>query len=158
MALVGPVFLDTSILLAGVVDFGTPYRSALRVFDAVADGKLEEACTAWHCCLEFFSVSTRLPMEFRLPPTEALFLLKQEILSHLRVIQLPEESLETFLESAVDSRIRGGRIYDVHIAEIAKSATARIVLTENRRHFSHLLKEEIRVLTADQAVRELEQS
>ena len=62
---VGP-FLDTSVLLAGLVDFGPQSAPAQEVLHAVAEGKAGRAGTAWHCCLEFFSVATRLPAKFRL--------------------------------------------------------------------------------------------
>jgi len=64
---VGP-FLDTSVLLAGLIDFGPQSAPAQRLLHAVAEKELQNAATAWHCCLEFFSVSTRLPPEFRLTP------------------------------------------------------------------------------------------
>ncbi len=63
---------------------------------------------------------------------------------------MPEGSLRAFLESVTQEWVMGGRIYDAHIAETARWAGARIVVTENQRHFIHLLKEKIRVLTADQ--------
>lgn len=61
MALVEPVFLDTTVLLGGCIDFGEAFAPAQRIIDAVADGFIVDARTAWHCCLEFYSVSTRLP-------------------------------------------------------------------------------------------------
>ena len=62
------VFLDTSVLLAGLVDFGPQSAPAQSLLHAVAEKQVAGASTAWHCCLEFFSVSTRLPAEFRLTP------------------------------------------------------------------------------------------
>ena len=50
------VFLDTSVLLAGLVDFGPQSAPAQSVMHAVAERRIEEAATAWHCCLEVFSV------------------------------------------------------------------------------------------------------
>jgi len=47
--------------------------------DAVANGQIERPLTAWHCCLEFYSVTTRLPEEYRLEPEIALRLLREEI-------------------------------------------------------------------------------
>jgi hypothetical protein len=37
------------------------------------------AATAWHCCLEFFSVATRLPPEFRVSPRDAATLVEEEV-------------------------------------------------------------------------------
>ncbi len=150
MAVVERVFLDTSILLSGLIDFGESSQPSMRIYDAVAAERVRKVCTAWHCCLEFFSVSTRLPMEFRIPPGEALLLLQQEVIPRLKVVQLPGAMLQPFLESLAGGQVRGGRIYDAHIAEIAKSSDARIVVTNNQRHFIQLLKEDIRVLTAVQ--------
>ncbi len=59
------VFLDTSVLLAGLVDFGPQSGPAQSVMHAVAEKTLPQPATAWHCCLEFFSVATRLPAEYR---------------------------------------------------------------------------------------------
>jgi hypothetical protein len=46
------VFFDTSILVAGIIDFGRTSRHALLLMDGVADGRIEHPMTAWHCCLE----------------------------------------------------------------------------------------------------------
>jgi len=43
---------------------------------AVAAGRVEKPATAWHCCLEFFSVATRLPPEYRVTPADAVTLLR----------------------------------------------------------------------------------
>jgi predicted nucleic acid-binding protein len=49
----------------------------------------------------------------------------------------------------------GGRIYDAHIAEIARLAGARLVATENRRHFTPLLRHGIRVLVSAELSNEI---
>lgn len=49
---------------------------------------------------------------------------------------LPSALREDFLVSAAGEGPTGGRIYDAHIAEIARQAGARLVATENRRHFT----------------------
>jgi predicted nucleic acid-binding protein len=152
VAALGPVFLDTSVLVAGVVDIGQPSAGSQRVLDAVADGRIPDSQTAWHCCLEMYSVLTRLPAEYRLSPEEAVRLLQTEILARLRVFQLPGDSFAAFLPTLADERISGGRVYDAHIAEIARLAGSRIVLTANRRHFVSLLAHGIRVLTPEEFV------
>ena len=72
-------FLDTSVLLAGLIDFGPQSAPAQEVLHAVAEEQVARAATAWHCCLEVFSVATRLPPEFRLVPAEAVSLIQEEI-------------------------------------------------------------------------------
>ncbi len=54
-------FFDTSVLVAGTIDFGQSSHHALLLMDAVVDGQIERPLTSWHCCLEFYAVTTRLP-------------------------------------------------------------------------------------------------
>ena len=70
-------FLDTSVLLAGLIDFGPQSAPAQSLMHAVAEKQVKTAATAWHCCLEFFSVATRLPPEYRVTPSDAVALLDQ---------------------------------------------------------------------------------
>lgn len=155
MAGLKDAFFDTSILIAGTIDFGPSSQHALLLMDAVADGRIERPLTAWHCCLEFYSVTTRLPEEYRLEPEVALKLVREEILPRFTVHDLPAQSREEFLIGAVREAMRGGRIYDAHIAEIARQAGARVVATENRRHFTPLLRHGIRVLISAELVDEI---
>ena len=141
-------FFDTSVLVAGSIDFGRSSQHALLLMDAVADGRIERPLTAWHCCLEFYSVTTRLPEEYRLEPEVALRFLREEIFARFSIQDLPAEAREEFLVLAVGEGTKGGRIYDAHIAEVARRAGARLVATENRRHFTSLLRHGIRVLVS----------
>jgi predicted nucleic acid-binding protein len=148
-------FFDTSILVAGIIDFGRSSHHALLLMDAVADGRIERPMTAWHCCLELYSVTTRLPEEYRLEPEIALRFLREEILARFSVHGLPAEQQEEFLIATVGEGTKGGRIYDAHIAEIARQAGARLVATENRRHFTSLLRHGIRVLVSTELAEEI---
>ncbi len=150
------VFFDTSVLIAGSIDFGPSSRHALLLMDAAANGRIERPLTAWHCCLEFYSVTTRLPEEYRLEPEIALRFLREEILSRFAVHDLPAQRREEFLVASVGERIAGGRIYDAHIAETARQADARLVATENRRHFISLLRHGIRVLGSAELAGEID--
>ncbi len=153
--LTGGVFFDTSVLLAGMIELGPGSHHSQLLMDAVADGRIQRPLTAWHCCLELYSVSTRLPEEYRLEPEIALRFLREEILARFSVHGLPVESRENFLVSAAGQATAGGRIYDAHIAEIARLAGAKLVATENRRHFTSLLRHGIRVLVSAELADEL---
>lgn len=149
-------FFDTSVLVGGMIDFGGGASEApQRLIDAVADGRIERPLTAWHCCLEFYSVTTRLPHEYRLAPPLALRFLSEEILPRFQVESLPVEARQGFLDAALADRVIGGRIYDSHIAETARCAGAEFVITDNRRHFTSLLRHGIRVLLSDEAAQML---
>ena len=141
------VFLDTSVLLAGLVDFGPQSAPAQSLLHAVAERHVTGAGTAWHCCLEFFSVSTRLPPEFRLTPVVAAQLLENEIFGRMAVHDLPAADRLAMMKAAARDGTAGGRIYDAHIAEVARAAGAAVVVTDNRRHFIAALRHGIRVET-----------
>jgi predicted nucleic acid-binding protein len=138
-------FLDTSVLLAGLVDFGPQSAPAQRILHAVAEKTLTDAATAWHCCLEFYSVSTRLPAEYRLSPRDAAQLLTEEVFGRLAVHDLPAADRQKLLREAAQDVVAGGRIYDAHIAEVARASGATIIVTDNRRHFVSTLRHGIRV-------------
>jgi predicted nucleic acid-binding protein len=141
------VFLDTSVLLAGLVDFGPQSVPAQSILHAVAEKTIQSAGTAWHCCLEFYSVATRLPPEFRVTPADATELLREEVFGRLTVADLPPEDRRELFAVAARDRIAGGRIHDVHIAEVARAAGARVIVTDNRRHFLAALRHGIKVET-----------
>lgn len=141
------VFLDTSVLLAGLIDFGPQSAPAQSVMHSVAEQRVENAATGWHCCLEFFSVATRLPPEFRITPADACLLLDQEVFARFAVHDLPHSARLGMLQAAARDGVAGGRIYDTHIAETARAANATVIVTDNRRHFLSALRYGIRVET-----------
>jgi predicted nucleic acid-binding protein len=140
-------FLDTSVLVAGLIDFGPQSAPAQSVLHAVAEKIIAAPGTAWHCCLEFYSVATRLPPEYRLTADDACRLLEEEVLARLTVHDLPPAERQPFLRAAARDGTAGGRIYDAHIAETARAAGARVVVTDNRRHFIAALRHGMRVET-----------
>jgi hypothetical protein len=136
------------VLIGGLIEFGSKVKSAQRILSAVADGEVKGAQTAWHCCLEFFAVCTRLPEEFRLSPPDALCLLENEILGRLAIHQLPSGRRAEFLRAAAGDGLVGGRIYDAHIAEIAYAAGAKLLLTDNPRHFQGLAARGVKIASS----------
>jgi hypothetical protein len=153
VAALTPAFFDTSILIAGLIEIGEASRFPQGIMTAIAGGRVRRAVTAWHCCLEFYSVATRLPEEFRLAPEDAFQLVVEEILSKFEVRQLPERTWEPFLRTLEHDRVVGGRIYDAHIAEIARVSGTRTVVTDNRRYFTSLSRHGIRVLSGEEFAR-----
>lgn len=141
------VFFDTSVLLAGLIDLGPQSGPAQSLMHAVAEQKISSPATAWHCCLEFYSVATRLPPEYRLSPPDAVQLLAEEILARLSIHDLPSSDRSLMLRLLAEDGVTGGRVYDVHIAEVARSAGARIIVTDHRRHFLSALRHGLRVET-----------
>jgi predicted nucleic acid-binding protein len=123
---------------------------AQAVLRAVSEGPARRTLTARHCCLEFYAVATRLPEEFRLSPADA-----GHLLGRLRVVDLPPGARPELVRDAVRERVASGRFYDAHIAETARRAGARLVVTDNVRHFSALRAHGIRVLDSAACAAEL---
>ena len=141
------VFFDTSVILAGLIDFGPQSAPAQSLLHAVAERRIADGLTAWHCCLEFFSVATRLPPEYRLAPADAARLLEEEVLARMAVHDLPAGARAAMMAGAAHDGTTGGRIYDTHIAEVARAVRAETIVTDNRRHFISALRYGMRVET-----------
>ncbi len=145
-----PIFFDTSVLLGGLIEVGPEVAAAQAIMNAIAEGRVSKPVTAWHCCLELYSVATRLPLEYRLSPHNALLLMEEEIFRRFDVHQLPEKSRLPLLRSAVNHQVAGGRIYDTHIGAIAFEAGVSLLVTENVKHFDNLPAHGIDVLEASE--------
>jgi len=141
------VFLDTSVLVAGLIDLGPQSIAPHLLLHAVAERRVAPTATAWHCCLEFFSVTTRLPAEFRLTPADALQLVEEEIFARMAVHDLPPGDRLPMLRAAAADHTAGGRVYDAHIADVARASGASVIVTDNRRHFVAALRHGLRVET-----------
>ena len=152
------VFLDTSVILAGLIDFGPQSAPAQSLLHAVAEKRVQSPATAWHCCLEFYSVATRLPPEFRVSPADAVTLLEEEVFGRMAIHDLPAADRLSMIRSAAHDAIAGGRIYDCHIADVARAAGARVVVTDNRRHFLSALRYDLRVETPDEFLASLKKA
>lgn len=143
-------FFDTSVLLGGLIELGPASAPSQEIMAAITAGQVQRPHTAWHCCLEFYAVSTRLPEELRLSPADAWRLIDEEVMNRFGVLQLPDSHRESFLHAAADDRLVGGRIYDAHIAETARLARVAVIVTDNIRHFAGLHRHGVDVMSAAQ--------
>jgi len=141
-------FLDTSILVGGFIDFGDSSRAPMAIIDRIAEKRIRNAATAWHCCLEFYSVATRLPEEYRLSPETAKEFVIEEIMARLDIRTLDAARQQDFFTNSGKQMIRGGRIYDHHIGSLALDSDATVIVTENKKHFSFFERQGLPVLTA----------
>lgn len=149
------LFFDTGVLVAGIVGFRQKPQAAQQLMDAVADGRIQGPLTAWHCCLEFFAVVTRVPVEFRVSPEVARTLVEEEILARFKVRQLPVGGIDAFFRTAVEARVAGARIYDFHLATVAHAAGATAIVTDNPGHF-RAFDGDLQVLTSEDAAARLD--
>jgi predicted nucleic acid-binding protein len=73
--------------------------------------------------------------------------MEEEVFARLEVHDLPAGGRRAFFRTAAGDGTAGGRVYDAHIAEVARLAGARVVVTDNRRHFVTALRHGLRVET-----------
>ena len=69
------------------------------------------------------------------------------MLARMAVFELPAADRVAMLRAAARDAIAGGRLYDSHIAEVARASGASVVVTDNRRHFVTALRYDLRVET-----------
>ena len=96
--------------------------------------------------------------EFRVSPADAATLLEEEVFGRMAIHDLPAADRLSMLRGAAHDAIAGGRIYDCHIAEVARAAGARVVVTDNRRHFLSALRYDLRVETPDEFLASLKKA
>jgi hypothetical protein len=70
----------------------------------------------------------------------------------MAIFDLPGTARGGFLAAAAHDGVAGGRVYDTHIAEVARAAGAAVIVTDNRRHFLGALRHGIRVETPSEFV------
>jgi len=75
------------------------------------------------------------------------------VFARLTVHDLPAADRLRLLQAAAQDGTAGGRIYDAHIAEVARAADAGVIVTDNRRHFLAALRHGIRVETPTEFLR-----
>jgi len=145
------VFLDTNVFVSGLLDVSAD--SACRsILEALEARRLRSCVTAWHCCLEFFSVTTRLPPEYRLSAESAIALLTEHVFDRVQVEGLPVEAAIPWLKRLGGSEVRGGLVYDAHLAHIAHRAGCATLVTSNLSHFRQVAPHGIEILSPTQFI------
>lgn len=125
--------------------------SACRaILEALASRRLRTGVTAWHCCLEFFSLTTRLPPDYRLSAEASIALLTEHVFNRVEVVDLPVEDAVAWLKRQQASEVRGGLIYDAHLAQIAHRAGCVILVTTNLADFRQVTPPGIEILSPQQ--------
>lgn len=125
--------------------------SACRaILEALASRRLRTGVTAWHCCLEFYSVTTRLPPDYRLSAEAAIALLTEHVFNRVEVVDLPVDDAVAWLKRQAASKIRGGLIYDAHLAQIALRSGCATLVTTNLAHIRQVAPHGIEILNPQQ--------
>ena len=86
--------------------------------------------------VEAYSVLTRLPTPYRLTASDTLQLIDKNFSRGFTCVTLNADDYMRLLRAAPAGDVAGGRIYDAAIAQCARKAGARTLLTFNASHFA----------------------
>jgi predicted nucleic acid-binding protein len=107
----------------------------------------ETVALATQTLFETYSVLTRFPPPYRVPPGQAVEALEATFVDPAQVVvALDADIALRLLHAAPAASIRGGLIYDAIIVECATAAGAETILTFNDRHFRALAPDRISIV------------
>ena len=96
--------------------------------------------------IEAYAVMTRLPAPHRIAPADASQLLSESFEEKSKIVGLESHEHWRFLRERANEGVAGGRTYDALILECARSASAKRLLTLDRRDFERLDTGEIEIV------------
>jgi predicted nucleic acid-binding protein len=128
------VFLDTSVLLAAVLQKHAAHERAFAVLERVLDGK-DEGFVSSHSLAELYANLTKLPPPFRHSPEQALLSIEENVLKHFKISSLTGGDYSALIREAALVGIQGGTIYDAVLVKSAAKADVERIYTLNQKHF-----------------------
>jgi predicted nucleic acid-binding protein len=136
------VFLDTSVLVAAVVQSHESHASAFVVLDRVQNEK-DEGFISAHSAAEMYAVLTKLPPPMRHSPERALLSIEENVFKYFKVAALNAGDYTALIREAALAGIRGGTIYDAVLLKCASKTEAEKIFTLNLRHFQNVAPKNI---------------
>lgn len=128
------VLLDTSVLVAALVDSHTHHERALPWLESVRHQQTEAVISA-HTLAELYSVLSTLPVRPRISPADAYQLIADNVIGVMEVMALTVDDYYDLLAQITQQNIAGGAVYDGVIACAAAKAQVDHIVTFNARDF-----------------------
>lgn len=128
------IFFDTTVLVAAFVQAHPHYDRAWPVLRRVAAGH-DQGFMSAHSIAEVYAVLTRLPVQPRIHPLEAMRIVTDNILEHFEIVPIGRDDYVEALNVVAHGGWSGARIYDVLILRCAASCSAERIYTFNLRDF-----------------------
>jgi predicted nucleic acid-binding protein len=136
------VFLDTSVLLAAVLEKHAAHKRAFAVLERVQDGR-DEGFVGSHSLAELYANLTKLPAPFRHSPEQALLSVEENILKHFKIASLTGSDYSALIREAALAGIQGGTIYDAVLLKSAAKSEVERIYTFNQKHFQAVATKDI---------------
>jgi predicted nucleic acid-binding protein len=128
------IFLDTSVLVAALIQKHVAHERAFKVLERVQNGN-DEGFISAHGLAELYANLTKLPPPFRHSPEQALLTLEENVLRHFKITGLTGGDYGALIREAALAGIQGGTIYDAVLLKSAGKAGVEEIYTLNLRHF-----------------------
>lgn len=128
------IFFDTSVLVAAVVRHHPHHSQAASALSAVISGS-DSGFLGTHSIAETYAVLTRLPVQPAIHPSEALRIIEDDILAHLRSLSLGAKEYREVLKEVAETGLTGGVIYDALLLRCAQKRNFYRIYTFNVGHF-----------------------
>jgi len=128
-------FLDTSVLVAAVVQKHASHAAAFTMLERVQNGR-DEGFVSAHSLAEMYAVLTKLPPPFRHSPEQALLSIEENVVKYFKTISLTGLEYAGLLREAALAGIQGGTIHDAVLLKCAAKSPAQRIYTFNVKHFA----------------------
>ena len=137
------IALDSSYLIPLLSDWPEHHSKTLRSYQRWNDRGAQIVLPV-HAILECYSVLTRLPAPYRLPPDIARLTIQENFGKSL-VAGVKAAGVWERIESLAHLGLGGGRVYDALIAWCAADAGATVLLTWNLKHFTAIAPPDLEI-------------
>jgi predicted nucleic acid-binding protein len=128
------VLLDTSVLIASVLEKHEAHDRAFAILDRVQSRK-EEGFVSAHSLAEMYATLTKLPIPFRHAPEQALLSVEENVVKHFKISSLSGNDYASLIREAAMAGIQGGTTYDAIVLKSAVKAGVDRIYTLNLKHF-----------------------
>lgn len=134
------ILFDTSVLVAYCVAAHPHQARAWAVVMETAQ-RGAKGFVSLHSLAEMFAVLSALPINPRISPEQAMFLIDMEILRRFIPVPLSADDYRQAIADSVRAGRSGGAVYDTLIIQAARKVGATQLYTFNDKHFRSLLRE-----------------
>jgi len=131
------VLLDTSVLVAAMVETHPMHERALPWLQRIKDGT-DVGIVAAHSIAELYAILTTLPVQPRISPTISKQLIRHNVLETCEVVSLSDEDYAAIIEHLSGASIIGGVTYDALILYAALKIDVDCIVTLNKKDFRRI--------------------
>jgi predicted nucleic acid-binding protein len=131
------IFLDTSVLVAAVVEKHESNERAFRILDRVQNSQ-DEGYVSAHSLAEMYAVLTKSPPPQRHTSEQAMLSIEENVVKFFKIVWLTDADYTALIREAALAGVQGGTIYDALLLKCAAKSNAETLYTLNLRHFQNV--------------------